>query len=178
MTDAVAVFHHDFSTLVVAIALCTIGVALCAFSLLGRRISNIDLPLAGAFALTYGFRLIMRTPSVALLTGNPAWLPYLTSAMEYIVPIPAALLFQRFFGERLRWLNRIAAIVFVADALIAIPYETIRRQPYAFSRFNNVIVIGVMVVYFANIALFAPGDSKDRRMLRAGTAIFGAYVLN
>src|SRR5690348_13938806 len=176
--DALAVFHQDFATLIVALALCTLGVALSAFSLLGRRIFNIDLPLAGAFAMTYGFRLIMRTKSVALLTGNPTWLPYLNSWMEYIVPIPAALLFQRFFGERLRWLNRIATIVFVVDALIAISYETVSRQPYAFSKLNNVIVIGFMILYFANIVLFAPGDSKDRRMLRAGTAIFGAYVLN
>lgn len=176
--DPVAVFHQDFSTLVVAIALCTIGVALSAFSLLGRRIFNIDLPLAGAFAITYGFRLIMRTKSVALLTGNPAWLPYLTSAMEYSVPIPAAFLFQRFFGERLRQVNRIATIVFVAVALVAIPYEIVARRPYAFSKMENAIVIVFMVVYFVNIALFAPGDSKDRRMLRAGTAIFGAYVLN
>jgi len=176
--DAIAIFHQDFPTLVVAIAICTAGLALFAFSLLGRRISNIDLSLAGAFAMTYGFRLIMRTQAIALLAGNPAWLPYLSSAMQYVVPVPAAVLFERFFGERLRWLNRIAAVAFIAVALIAIPTEIVRREPFAFSAIEDVIVTCSMILYFANIILFAPGDSKDRRILRAGTAVFGVYVLN
>jgi sigma-B regulation protein RsbU (phosphoserine phosphatase) len=175
---ALAMLQNDVPALIVGVALCTIAAGLFAFGLLGRRIANIDLPIAGAFAALYGIRLIMRTQSITSMLGDPAWLHYVHSDLEYLVPVPGALLFQRFFGGRLRWLNRIATIAFVLCAAIGIPYDIVTHHPGALLPVNNAIVLFFLATYLINIVMPAPGESQDWRVLRAATAIFGFYVIN
>ena len=176
--NAVAMFQDDLPAFIVGVALCTIALGLFAFALLGRNISNIDLPIAGAFAAAYGIRLVLTTASAAMLLDKPPWLPYVRAALEYIVPIPGAILFERFFSERLRWMNRLPTIAFIACAVVAIPFEIVTRQPGAFLNINNGIVIGFLGVYLLNIIMPAPGESQDWRILRLATAIFGAFIIN
>src|SRR2546423_8416615 len=116
--NALAMLQNDLPALIVGVALCTIAAGLLAFALLGRRIANIDLPIAGAFAALYGIRLILRTHSITLMLGDATWLHYVHADLEYFVPVPGAFLFQRFFGGRLRWLNRIATIAFILSAAV------------------------------------------------------------
>src|SRR6266513_225182 len=131
--DALQMLQQDLPALIVGVALCTIAAGLFAFALLGRRIANIDLPIAGAFAALYGIRLIIRTQSITAMLGNPAWIHYVHADLEYLVPVPGALLFQRFFGGRLRWLNRIATIAFIVSAAVGVPYDIATRHPGAFA---------------------------------------------
>lgn len=168
----------DLPALIVGVALCTIAAGLFAFTFLGRRIANIDLPIAGAFAALYGIRLIMRTQSITLMLGNPAWIHYLHADLEYLVPVPGALLFQRFFGERLRWLNSMATIAFTLCAAAGIPYDIATHNPGALIPVNNAIVLFFLATYLINIVMPAPMESQDWRILRVATAIFGLYVIN
>ena len=168
----------DLPALIVGVALCTIAAGLFAFALLGRRIANIDLPIAGAFAALYGIRLILRTPSITAMLGEPAWIHYVHADLDYLVPVPGALLFQRFFGERLQWLNRIATIAFLACAAVGIPYDIMVQRAGALLPVNNAIVLFFLATYLINIVMPAPGESQDWRILRVATAIFGLYVIN
>jgi phosphoserine phosphatase RsbU/P len=178
MTDAVATFQNDLPALIVGVAVCTIAAGLFAFSMLGRRIEDIDLRIAAAFAALYGIRLFLRTQSVTMMLGEPGWIHYLHADLDYIVPIPGALLFQRFFGRRLVWLNRTATSAFVLCAVIGIPYDAITRQAGALLRVNNAIVVFFLTIYMINIFLPAPAESADWRILRVATAILGFYILN
>jgi phosphoserine phosphatase RsbU/P len=178
MTDPLAMFQHDLPALIVGVALCTIAAGLFAFALLGRRISDIDPPIAGALAALYGLRLILTTASITMMVGNEPWIHYIHADLDYIVPIAGALLFARFFGERLRWLNRTATIAFVICALIGIPYDLATGHPGALEPINSAIVVFFLAVFLINIVMPAPGESQDWRILRAATAIFGLFVMN
>ncbi|HJT16890.1 MAG TPA: hypothetical protein VJ853_05865, partial [Thermoanaerobaculia bacterium] len=173
----IAMFQHDLPALVVGVALCTIAAGLFAFALLGRRISNIDLPIAGLFAALYGLRLILRTESIITMLGDAAWLHAIHAILDYIVPIPAAALFERLFGDRLRWMNRAAVAAFIAYASIAIPYELVTQRPGALSPLHNAIIVGFIVLFLANI-IFTAGAGSDVQLLRITSAVFAVYVLN
>src|SRR5262249_35412653 len=178
MTDAVATFQSDLPSLIVGVAVCTIAAGLFAFSLLGRRIADVDLRIAATFAALYGLRLILQTRSMVLMAGDPQWMRYLNADLNYLVPIPGAFLFQRSFGRRLGWLNRSATAAFVLCAVIAIPYEILTRQPGALLRVENAIVVFFLAIYMLNIFLPAPAESQDWRILRVATFILGIYILN
>src|SRR5438105_4915232 len=156
---ALAMLQNDLPALIVGVALCTIAAGLFAFGLLGRRIANIDLPLAGAFAALYGLRLIMRTESITAMLGDPAWLHYVHADLEYLVPVPGALLFQRFFGERLRRLNRVATIAFILGAAAGIPYDIAKGHPGAFLPVTNALVLFFVATFLINIVMPAPDES-------------------
>ena len=170
--------QNDLPALIVGVALCTIAIGLFVFGLLDRQISDIDLPLAGAFAALYGIRLFVRTQSITALLGDATWLHYVQADLEYLVPVPGALLFQRFFGPRLVRLNRLATIAFTLGALVGIPYDLATHRPGAFNPVNNAIVLFFLATYLINIVMTAPGESQDWRILRAATAIFGLFVIN
>src|SRR5581483_8068090 len=103
-------------------------------------------------------------------------LHYLHSAMEYIVPIPAAMLFERLFGDRFRRLNRITVGLFVAYAIVAIPYEIAVREPGALGRWHNALVVLLIILFLYNIA--RTRATADVGILRVASAIFAIYVLN
>ncbi|HUJ14102.1 MAG TPA: PP2C family protein-serine/threonine phosphatase [Thermoanaerobaculia bacterium] len=174
----IATFQHDLPALIVGVALCTIAAGLLAFALFGRRISNIDLPLAGAFAALYGIRLILRTQSIAMMLGDSLWLRESLSALDYIVPIPAAALFERLFGQRLRWVNRAAVIAFAAYAFVAIPYELAAKRPDALRTPQNALIIGFIVLFLVNVVFAKSNASGDVRLLRIASGVFALYVLN
>jgi hypothetical protein len=145
----------------------------------GRRIGNMDLGVAGVLAAAYGMRLIASSAAAALLVGHPPWLDYTRAALEYLVPIPGAMLFERFFAAgRFRRINRIITAAFIALAAVAIPYEIGRRQPGAANGIVNAVVLVFMSVYVLNLFAPARDRSADWRLLRIGTAIFGAFVIN
>jgi phosphoserine phosphatase RsbU/P len=173
----IGTFQQDLPALVVGVALCTIAVGLSAFTFLGRRIANIDLPIAGAFAAAYGLRLILRTSSVIMAMGDPPSLHYVHAALEYIVPIPASFLFVRLFGDRMRFWNRLAVIFFVVYAVVAIPYEIAVGHPGALHAPHSALVVLFVVFFLFNIA-FARLETQDGRILRFGSVLFALYVLN
>src|SRR5690242_18201443 len=94
----------------IGVALITIALTLLAFALVGRVFANAALLAAAAFAALYGIRLIVNAPSTVLLVHG-GWLPYLSSSLEYIVPIPATLLVQFAFTKRLKRVNQALALL-------------------------------------------------------------------
>jgi phosphoserine phosphatase RsbU/P len=157
----------DAPTLIVASALATIAVGLIAFALLAGIPRSVDLVWAGLLAGLYAARMVLGYMRE----------PYIHSALEYLVPIPASLLFAHYFGERLRRINAAVVIAFVAVAAVAIPYEVITGRPHALNTVVNAVVLVFMAVFALNVVT-GTMDGQGARIIRIGAIVFGLYVLN
>lgn len=158
----------------IGVALITIALALFAFALVGRVFANAALLAAAAFAGLYGVRLIVKAPLVV----HGYWLPYVSSALEYVVPIPAALLVQFAFGRRLRRVNQTVSIFAIALALFAIPFEVATHRPFALKPVIDAVVVLILPLFMVNLFLGAAEDEADRWIVRWGSAIFVLFVVN
>lgn len=150
----------DVPTLIVASALATIAVGLIAFALLAGFERSIDLIWAGLFAGLYALRMVYRD-----------------SALEYLVPIPASLLFAHYFGERLRRINVAVVVAFIALAAVAIPYEAATGRPQSLNGIANVLVLAFMFVFVLNVVT-GTVTGRSARIIRIGAIVFGFYVIN
>jgi sigma-B regulation protein RsbU (phosphoserine phosphatase) len=179
MTPAhvIAMFPSGAVAAAIGVALITIAVALLAFALVGRMFANAELFAAGTFAGLYGVRLLVNAPFTPLLIHGD-WLPYASSALEYIVPIPAALLVQYSFSTRLKRLNQVVALLAVAIAVVAIPFEIASHHPFALKPLIDTIVVLIMPVFLLNLFLGTGEDDADWWIVRWGSAIFILFVLN
>lgn len=81
---------------VIAVVLCTVGIGMLLLGALTAKGGRRSFLYTGLFAIAYGTRLAFNTSSFGLLSDHPRWLDYVRSALEYLVPIPAALLFETF----------------------------------------------------------------------------------
>jgi len=161
---------YDAPTLIVASALATIAVGLVVFALFSGIRGSVDLVLAGLFAGLYAFRMLANT---SIVTDAAT----IRSSLEYIVPIPAAALFAHYFGPRWRLMNVAIVGAFVVCALVAIPYELLRGEPFALKRIVDSLVLVFMASFAVNLA--APGaEQRSVTWLRVGVAVFGIYVVN
>jgi sigma-B regulation protein RsbU (phosphoserine phosphatase) len=173
----VGMFRSGAAPTAIGVALITIALTLLAFALVGRVFANAGLFAAAAFAALYGVRLIVNVPAFRLFIPEDAWLAYVSSALEYIVPIPAALLVRYAFGKRWKRLNQLVVIVVIALAAIAIPYEIAVHRPFALKPLIDGFVVLLMPIFLVN--LFTQSDEDDdRRIVRWGSAIFVLFVLN
>jgi sigma-B regulation protein RsbU (phosphoserine phosphatase) len=170
--DVTAMFRHDLPEFIVGTILCTIGLGFAVFS---PRAARRDLIPAGLFAFLYGARMLVNTGSTAHLLGHPAALPYVSSMLEYLVPIPAAIAFARFFGERWQRINNAIVAIFSVVAAIAIPYELVTRRPYAANGVLNKLVVLLICVLLLN---YATQPRLLRNVTSLGALIFGLFVMN
>ncbi|HXA16559.1 MAG TPA: PP2C family protein-serine/threonine phosphatase [Thermoanaerobaculia bacterium] len=176
-SDVIAMFRADMMVAVIAAVLCTMGAGMLLLGALSERKARVSFLYTGLFAIAYGIRLIFNTASFVLLLGHPRWLDYVRSAFEYLVPIPAAALFEAFSGERRRTLHRIITWALIVCAAVAIPYEIITHSPYALKPVIDALAVALMVVL--TIDLLAPGTATaDWRLIRIGALVFAAFVMN
>ncbi|HEY2323701.1 MAG TPA: SpoIIE family protein phosphatase [Thermoanaerobaculia bacterium] len=161
----------------IGVALITIAVTLLAFAFVGRVFANAALLAAAAFAALYGVRLIVNAPSTALLVQG-GWLPYVSSALEYIVPIPATLLVQFAFTRKLRRVNQALSVLAIALAVLAIPYEIVTHHPFALKSLIDTVVVVFMPVFVLNLIIGTGEKDYDWNIVRWGSAIFVVFVLN
>ena len=162
----------DVLTLVIATILLTIAALLLTFSSLSGVRRTRALLLAGLFAAMYAVRMLVNTDTASYeLAGAP--LEYVRSALEYLVPLPAALLFAHYFGERWRRVNQGVFVIFAALAIFGIPFELITRRPYALNAVANTVVVLMMVVFAVNLLTV-----RGTNLIRLGASIFALFVLN
>lgn len=169
-----SVVSRGLPVIVIGTVLMTIGVALLgagAFATTARRRA---LVYAGALSALYGLRLAIRTALVR--AGGGPWLPYFTSALEYIVPIPALALFME-YPKSWRVVERVAIWMLGAGALVAIPIEIATRSPYRFNPAVNVFVMVLMVVFFANVITARPANTRAMRILFAAGVVFASFIV-
>ncbi|HEV8432851.1 MAG TPA: PP2C family protein-serine/threonine phosphatase [Thermoanaerobaculia bacterium] len=175
--QVIAVFRSGAASTAIGVALITIALALLAFALVGRVFANAALLAAASFAGLYGVRLIVNAPFTPLLVHG-AWLPYVSSALEYLVPIPATLLVQFAFTRRLKRVNQALALLAIAIAVFAIPFEVATHRPFALKPLIDTVVVLFMPVFLLNLILGTDDNAADRRTVRWGSAVFVLFVLN
>lgn len=176
-SDILAMVRGDMIVAVIAVVLCAMGVGMLLLGVLTPRRSRASFIYAGLLAIAYGTRLVVNTSSFALLSGRPQWLGYVRSAFEYLVPIPAALLFQSFSGDRWRTIHRLTTLALAACAAIAIPYELLTHTPFALNRVINTLVLGLLLVLIVDLVTPVSG-AADWRLVRIGALVFSAFVIN
>ena len=170
--DVTSLFRADLPSFLVGTILCTIGFGFAVFSPRGARR---DLIPAGLFAFFYGARMLVRAGSTAELFGHPPALQYLAAAFEYLVPIPASIAFERFFGRRWRRVNLSVTAIFCVVAAVAIPYEIAVHRPFALNRVVNGVVVLLISVFLLN---YVTQPRLLRNVVSLGMLIFGLFVLN
>lgn len=161
----------------IGVALITIALVLLAFALIGRVFANAAIFAAAAFAGLYGVRLIVNAPLTATLVQGE-WLRYLSSSLEYIVPIPAALLAQFSFTRRMKRVNLAVSLLGIAIAVFAIPYEIVTHRPFALKPLIDGVVVLFMPVFLLDLILGTDENKADSWIVRWGSAIFVLFVLN
>jgi sigma-B regulation protein RsbU (phosphoserine phosphatase) len=172
-TEIVNLFQHDAGALVLGVVLCTLGIALLALAAFSR---GSDFLFTGLFSLAYGVRLMLNTGSAAVLLEHPRWLNHLRAQLEYLVPLPAALLFIR-YSTRFERISRIAAIVIATFAAIAIPVELVLGRPFALKSGMDALVVALMAVFGLNL-YSARDDARHVGLVRAGSIVLLFFVLN
>src|SRR3954468_2754771 len=175
--EVIAVFHRDMTPGVIAVVLLTMGVGMLLLGALTAGKSRLSFLYTGLFAIAYGARLAINTGAVTLLYGHPRWLDYLRSDFEYLVPIPAALQFETFSGNRRPMMHRIITAALIACAAIAIPYEIAIHSPFALKPVIDALVI-VLIAVLAIDLLSASPEAANWSLVRIGALLFTAFVLN
>ena len=175
--EIIATFRADTIAIVIAFVLCTMGAGMLLLGALSARNARRSFLYTGLFAIVYGVRLAFTTSSFALLSGHPVWLDYVRSALEYLVPIPAALLFESFSQNRRVALHRIVTAALVVCAAVAIPWEIAIHSPYSFKPVIDALVL--LLVAVLAIDLLAPGtEDRSWGLVRIGALVFTTFVLN
>jgi sigma-B regulation protein RsbU (phosphoserine phosphatase) len=177
VSDVMAMVRADLIAAVIAVVLCTVGAGMLLLGALSARRERSSFLYTGLFAIAYGTRLAFNTRSFGLLSGQPGWLPYLRSAFEYLVPIPAALLFGAFSGNRRRALHNTITAALVACAAVAIPYEVVMHAPFALNKVINTLVLVLMAILTVDL-LSPSAEAGDWRLVRIGALVFAAFVIN
>ena len=162
---------------VIAVVLCTVGIAMLLLGALRAKGGRRSFLYTGLFAIAYGTRLALNTSSFGLFSSHPRWLDYVRSAFEYLVPIPAALLFKAFSGGRRNVLHRIIVGALVACATVAIPFETVMHSPYALKPVIDGLVLLLLVVLTLDL-LFPGPELGNWRLIRIGALVFAVFILN
>jgi sigma-B regulation protein RsbU (phosphoserine phosphatase) len=174
--EVIAMFRADAIAIVIAAVLCTMGVGMLLLSALSARNARRSFLYTGLFAIVYGVRLALNTSSFGLLSGHPRWLDYTRSAFEYLVPIPAALLFKSFGEGRRQAMHRIVTTALAVCAAVAIPFEIAIHSPYALKPVIDALVL-VLVAVLA-FDLLAPGKEQRNWLVRIGALVFTVFVIN
>jgi len=175
--EVIAIFHRDVIAGVIAIVLITMGIGMLLLGALTAGKSRHSFVYTGLFAIAYGTRLAFNTGAFTLLYGHPRWLDYLRSDFEYLVPIPAALLFATFSGNRRQIVHRIITAALVACAAVAIPYEIAIHSPFALKPVIDALVLVLMAVLAIDLLAAGP-DVINWRFVRTGALVFTAFVMN
>jgi sigma-B regulation protein RsbU (phosphoserine phosphatase) len=172
-TDLRRLLVADAFTLALGVVLVVAG--LLAFVFWGAaRGHAAPLVWLGAFAFSYGLRLLLRAATFRHgLELAPAGSDYVAAALTYAMPVPLVLFVRSTFPSRKQVATWIA-LGLAAFALVATASDALARRPDSARLPNNLIAVG----FFVTIAgrLFRPGltPSRELRTLRVGTLAVSA----
>ncbi len=171
--DVLSALKGDSSTLLLGIAIATTGFVAAAFAAV-RRKRSLLLVYFAMFATLYGVRMCMQTATAFFLFYGSAIFSRLSSAISYVVPIPAFLFFDGagFLRRKVKFatyaLLSVFGVLFIAT-LITGPSTVYERT-------NDVVVIGALFLLFTESAYDHKVD-RDFIIARRGLLIFAAFAL-
>jgi sigma-B regulation protein RsbU (phosphoserine phosphatase) len=164
-------FRHDAPSLLFGAMIMAVGLVSVAFSEIRRKHDPILIYLA-FFAGLYGLRMWMQT-GIFLMMQDWSFYPRLSSAIDFIVPIPAFLFLNAagFLHRRMR--NALFGVGIVL-ALLALATLAVGRQ-YIFYQINAVLIIAALTTLVL-ISMSRRSPNRDAIVIRRGLLIFAAFI--
>lgn len=148
--------------------LVAVGVAAALLYVRSSRRREPSLPSFGLFAFLYGLRLMARTETFRLVFNlPPTFWPYLISAINYVIPLPALLFLRAAFP---RWRRPLgwAAVFMAVFAAGGVAADAVRQRPDAARTPNNLIAIAFLAGSLTLLFRRGSPPSRDLRTLRVG----------
>ena len=171
--DLLQALRGDSPTLLVGSAIVTIGLAAAALAAL-RRKRSLLLVYFAMFAILYGIRMCMQTATMFYLFYGSRIFFRLSSAINYVVPIPAFLFFDGAGFLRRKTKFATYALLFVFGAIFVAALIT--GPSSAYQRTNDLSVIAALFLLFTESAYDHKVD-RDFVIARRGLLIFAAFAL-
>jgi phosphoserine phosphatase RsbU/P len=165
-------FRHDAPSLLFGAMIMAVGLVSAAFSEIRRKHDPILLYLA-FFAGVYGLRMWMQTGMFFLMMQGWSFYPRVSSAIDYVVPIPA-ILFLNAAGLLHRRARNALYVLGIVLALLALATLAVGRQPI-FTQINAVLIIAALSTLVL-ISMSRRTLNRDAVVIRRGLLIFAAFI--
>lgn len=171
--EVLRTFRSEAFTLFLGAAITATGVVAAAFAVIRRRRTSL-LICFSVFALLYGIRMWMQTRLLGFIFDGSTAFIRISSAINYVVPVPAFLFFDG--AGFLRRSARIVTYSFFAVFAILTVATLITGQSTLYTQINNVLVIAALVLLLTEpMRGLAPG--RDFIIARRGLLTFAAFAL-
>ena len=164
-------FRHDVPSLLFGAMIMAVGLVSVAFSEIRRKHDRILIYLA-FFAGLYGLRMWMQT-GIFRLGQSWSFYPRVTSAIDFLVPIPAFLFLDAvgFLHRRLRNASYVLGVIL---GLLAVATLVVGRQTI-FYQINAVLIIAALTTLVL-ISMKRRSINRDDVVIRRGLLIFAAFI--
>jgi sigma-B regulation protein RsbU (phosphoserine phosphatase) len=165
------VFRHDAPSLLFGAMIMAVGLVAAAFSEIRRKHDPILIYLAFLAGL-YGLRMWMQS-GIFLMMEDWSFYPRVSSALDFVVPIPAFLFLDAagFLHRRTR--NALYGVGMVL-ALLAVATLAVGRQTI-FYQINAVLIIAGLTMLVL-ISMSRRSLDRDAVVIRRGLLIFAAFI--
>ena len=165
-------FHHDGPSLFFGAMIMAVGLVAAALSAIRRKHDPILVYLA-FFAGLYGLRMWIKTDLLSLTMQGWSFYARLSSAIDFVVPIPSFLFLNAagFLHRRTRNALYMLAVVlgFLALATLAVGRQNV------FYQINAVLIIAALTMLVL-ISMRRSSVSRDAVVIRRGLLIFAAFI--
>ena len=179
---ALARLLGDVIDIILGTVFLTVGATACAIGAMRWRRGVRILVWWGIFSGIYGLQKLGQTPTI--LSVLPHYLksavPYLNTAVMYLLLVSALFAWRELSLGKLRFLVQLEIFVGVAIALVGIATIVLGGPANKWMFYNNLLAVLAMLVLLAFVLV--PKFSKylligNHRVLFAGTLIFALEVL-
>src|SRR5258708_25483856 len=165
-------FRHDAISLFFGAVIVAVGLVSAAFSAIRRKHDPILIYL-GCLAGLYGLRMWMKSDMLFLTTRGWSFYPRLSSAIDYLVPIPSF-----FFLDAAGFLHRrLRNFTYVLSAILALlAVATLAVGPQGiFYQINAVLIIAALTALVL-ISMKRSATNRDNVVITRGLLIFAAFI--
>jgi len=171
--DVLRTFQSDAFTLFLGAAIAATGLVAAAFALIRRRQTSLLICFA-IFALLYGSRMWIQTRLFEFLFEGSSTYIRIRSAINYVVPIPGFLFFDKagFLRRKARILTYSFFVVFALLTLATL----IGGPADLYVQINNTVVIAALILLLTE-PMRGLAASRDFIIARRGLVVFGAFAL-
>ena len=164
-------FRHDVPTLLFGAMIMAVGLVAVAFSEIRRKHDPILIYLAFLAGL-YGLRMWMQS-GIFLMMQSWSFYPRVSSAIDFVVPIPAFLFLNAVGFLHRRTRNALYGVGIVL-ALLALATLAVGRQSI-FYQINAVLIIAALTTLVL-ISMSRSSVNRDAVVIRRGLLIFAAFI--
>jgi len=166
-------FHRDAPFLFLGAAIVAVGLIAAVFSAIRRKLDPVLIYFA-LFAILYGLRMWILSNLVGLTMQGSSLYPRLSSAVDFIVPIPAFFYFKAagLIRRQAKITGYVVGIVlglFGVASLVLGPHRI-------FYQIANVLIIAALIIVVAR-SVRSRADNQDLVVIRRGSLIFVLFIL-